>query len=103
MFYAFPAIQIDAITRDIPHSIYNPLHFQAPHDYAIQHAEYILPLGTQIEFTILEDHERLEHSKFLAGWIQSIGITAIYKKNNLLYLLLDIPTLVHNITLGTNQ
>ena len=103
VFYAFPAMQIDEVLSEDSGSELNPLQFTKPHKFCIRHQEQIIPLGNQVRFVRLETDERLEPVQFLHDWSESIGVTALYKKDDQLYLLLDIPTLLQRTQAGNDH
>ncbi len=94
VFYAFKANQIDKILSDETTINHNPLEIPEPHEFSIIHGESILPLGTQVRFVRLDSTSKLPLHSFLTSWSENLGITEMYKLENQLFLLLDLPTLL---------
>lgn len=94
VFYAFKADQIDKILSDETTVNQNPLEIPGPHEFSIIHGESVLPLGTQVRFVRLDSTSKLPLHSFLTSWSQNLGITEMYKIDNQLFLLLDLPTLL---------
>ncbi len=94
VFYAFKANQIDKILSDETTIDHNPLEIPEPHEFSIIHQETILPLGAQVRFVRLDSTSKLPLHAFLTTWSENLGITEMYKLDNQLFLLLDLPSLL---------
>lgn len=101
IFYAFPALQIEHIVSDVTLPIVNPLHISSPHELYIEQGGRVMPLGDEVRFHRLEGTRKIPDNLFLAPWSRKIGVMALYRIENDVFILIDLPTLLNQARTDT--
>jgi hypothetical protein len=101
IFYAFPALQIEHIVSDDTLPIVNPLQISSPHELYIEHSGRVMPLGEEVRFRRLEGTTKIPDNLFLTPWSKKIGVMALYRIENDVFILIDLPTLLNQARTDT--